>query len=75
MNIPEDDKEVSRAKYLSLYALICDRNVFSRLITGILALSEEIEMTDFRYIMRYSTKEMWDPIRCVFPMKFKDRDL
>jgi hypothetical protein len=76
MNILEDDKEVSGSKYLSLYTLIHDRNVFSRLITGILALSEETEMTDFRYILcDILQREMWDLIRRVFPMKFKDKDL
>jgi hypothetical protein len=75
-NILEDDKEASGAKYLSLYTLIHDRNVFARLITGILALSTETEMTDFRYILcDILQREMWDLIRRVFPIKFKDKEL
>ncbi|MFZ0897098.1 MAG: hypothetical protein WAZ77_21570 [Candidatus Nitrosopolaris sp.] len=69
-------EEVSGAKYLSLYSLIHDRNVFARLITGILALSTETEITDFRYILcDILQREMWDLIRRVFPIKFKDTDL
>ena len=75
-NILEEDKEASGAKYLSLYSLIHDRNVFARLITGILALSTETEITDFRYILcDILQREMWDLIRRVFPIKFKDTDL
>jgi hypothetical protein len=75
MNILED-KEVAGAKYLSLYSLIHDRNVFARLITGILALSTETEITDFRYILcDILQREMWDLIRRVFPIKYKDMDL
>ena len=75
MNILED-KEVSGAKYLSLYSLIHDRNVFARLITGILSLSTETEITDFRYILcDILQREMWDLIRRVFPIKFSKSDL
>jgi hypothetical protein len=50
--------------------------LLARLITGILALSTETEMTDFRYILcDILQREIWDLIRRVFPLKFKDTDL